>query len=60
MGIVGVRFCLTLLHSLRPSRTQTDHELHLSSKIYNMYFRQIYTTSNLYLHNLNIFYQNLV
>ena len=38
MGVVGVGFCLTLLHSLRPSGTQTEYELHLSRKIYNMYF----------------------
>jgi hypothetical protein len=26
---------------------QTEYELHLSSKIYNVYFQQIYTVSNL-------------
>jgi hypothetical protein len=30
-----------LHHSLRPSRTQTEYELQLPSKIYNVHFQQI-------------------
>jgi len=41
------------------SQQNTEYELHLSIKIYNLYFQQIYPTSNLCLYNINIFYQIL-
>jgi len=56
--MLGVRFYLNFITAYVPAE-QTEYELHLSSIINNVYFQQIYTMSNLYLHNLNIFYQIL-
>jgi len=55
----GIRLYLNFFTAYVPAEHKTEYELYLSSKIYNVYFQQIYTISNLYLDNLNILHQIL-
>jgi hypothetical protein len=57
--MLGIRLCLNFITAYVPAEHKTEYELHLFSKIYNIYFQQIYTIPNLYLDNLNILYQIL-